>query len=54
MDLGGKFAGQMGSGGAGGSEVAEDLVLLVPIHLRGSLLGALGMELLLGLCGRGA
>ena len=37
-----------------GSEVAEELVLLVPVHLRGPLPGALGVGLLLGLRRRGA
>lgn len=35
------------------SEVAEELVFFVPVHLRGSLLGSLGVGLLFGLsrCG---
>lgn len=37
-----------------GSEIAEDLTLLVPVHLRGPLVDPGGFRLLLGLSRRGA
>lgn len=46
--VGGRFSGE------GGSEIAKNLVLLVPVHLGRSLSGTLGVGFLFSLRRRGA